>query len=1428
MLIISFKSGGLKISYMNKIISTSIIRCLLVFLFFLFFSRSYSQNVSFEHITQNDGLPSPTVTCIYKDSYGFMWFGTQRGLVKYDGYSYTVFDKVPSEKTVNVTNFFFKSIVQPNDSTLLIVLSYNGFYIFNIYTEKFTLVLNDVPGDWNNVYSVYIDELKNIWIATGEGLELFDLKKKSFLQYSLGNYLEFSATKTSGAVTSIQQDRLGNLWLFCINGYVGVFSVSTKKWRFIRYSNNPVSSHTLSHGGKLHFDQHHTLWIGTEYEGLFSYDTLTRNIQHYSTENHQLTSNVVMNFCEDRAQNLWIGTDGGGLLKFNRSKNTFEVFKNNPQDPFSISSNAIYYIYESDDHILWIGTYAAGVNIYKQNKQKFNAVKANGPVGYRLSYKSILSFAEAPDGSILIGTDGGGLNVFHPDTKRIECYTIENSAIHSNIITTIHFDHSGNLWLGSYGMGCCRYKFDKGIKRSSAVFLNEKSIWRIRSDSRGRLWFGSLNTLYTLSSKASAYLKEEPHLEIESPFGIINDLYIDTNDRIWMGTSSSGLTWYDPSIHEIYTLQAVDKEATSLPNTNVKSIFEDYEKQLWIGTEFGGLSKQSTTGRNKFHIYKEGSSLFRSVNGILEDDQNHMWLSTDNGIVYFNGTDEYITFSVDDGIQNKEFTAGATLKARNGVMYFGGVEGFNYFHPDSIQYNTRKPRVYITDIKLFNTSLIQHVPLNGHVYLSRPSFLTSELTLQHKDNVLSIVFAALDYTAPEQNRYAYMLEGFDQEWIFTDAGKRYVSYTNLPPGDYVFHVKASNNDAAWNTEGVSLHLHILPPWWMTWWFRILLFLILVALILAGYYVRLRNIRKKNKELEYTVAEKTYELRNVNDSLQEKNQEILITNEKLEAQNDEIVRKSEHIIEQQSKILEQYKQLEGKNTELNKLNETKNVFFSIIAHDLRNPVTAIHSLSEMLIENFRSYPEYEKEQMTQLIVDSSAHLKKLTIDLLDWAATQTQHYQVQTKPVHLYALVDELIPALSLQAEQKNILLHNELSQDCCVLADENMLATVIRNLVSNSIKYSSRGKVVRISNQKITEDRMQIDIQDEGIGMTEKQIQKLFSIDSIGSTLGTNNERGIGLGLIICKEFIVLNRGELLVNSSPQFGTIVSILLPIGFFSEETEQKAHVQQLPINPVITEVFIKEEVISYTGRKILIIDDETDMRKVLRSYLSDHFEIYEAENGEAGLYLAKTIFPEIVICDLNMPVMNGFEFCYQLKHNAETSHICCIILTGQSERNTEKRALEAGTDEFITKPYDSHFLIRRIMNQLNSRDQIRKRFSSDVDFTIDAVAQNETTRIFLDACIAYIESHLSDANLHADDLCKELGLSKTLLYEKIKNLTGQTVNEFIKTIRLKRSVELLKKGKMNISQIAIEVGFNSLSYFTRSFTKQYGKAPSEYLK
>ncbi|MBY0427294.1 MAG: response regulator, partial [Cytophagales bacterium] len=781
------------------------------------------------------------------------------------------------------------------------------------------------------------------------------------------------------------------------------------------------------------------------------------------------------------------------------------------------------------------------------------------------------------------------------------------------------------------------------MKRSSPVLLDGKGVWNVVEDANHTLWVGSLNMLYSIQLTPKGAIASQPTVRYSVPFGVTNAMWVDSRKDLWIGTSSMGLFKFDPKAQKFSNIRPNKSNPKALPSNNVTSILEDEIGKIWIGTEYDGIVQLVDFEKNEFLKFPNPSNQFRASNSLLKDKQGNIWMSTDNGIFQFTPQKQFNHFSLEDGLQNKEFNINASMVSIKGDMYLGGTEGFNYFKPDAIPFNTKVPRVYITELKLFNHSLVENIPFQEQVYLTKPAYLTSDITLNYEDNVFGITFSALDYLSPSQNKFQYKLEGFDKEWFIVEAAKRSVTYTNLPPGDFTFQVKGTNSDGVWSKETAKLTIHVLPPWWMTWWFRALLWVFGISGLLAFYFWRTYSIKKKNQELKELVKIKTSELKSANEELLEINEEMLITNERLEAQNLEVSRKSDRILEQQNKIIEQ-------NAELNTLNETKDKFFSIIAHDLRNPVSALHALAGQLNQNFKSFPESEKEQYVRMMLDSTTNLKKLTLDLLDWATSQTKHYLIDLKPVNVHESIEKTILALSSQAQQKNILLNHPSSSPVWVVADGKMLETVIRNLTSNAIKYSPNGSVVSIDSELAENGMVKITVEDHGVGMSESQAKNLFSLEKIESTLGTQNEKGVGLGLIICKEFVALNHGRIEVESEISVGTKVHVYLP--WAEKFTDAVLQVPEKTEPMVQTSVPVipwpkNPEIAAFANRKLLIIDDEPSARKVLRGYLGEHFEIYEAENGANGLEMAQNVFPEIIICDLNMPVMNGFEFCAQLK-------------------------------------------------------------------------------------------------------------------------------------------------------------------------------------
>lgn len=748
-------------------------------------------------------------------------------------------------------------------------------------------------------------------------------------------------------------------------------------------------------------------------------------------------------------------------------------------------------------------------------------------------------------------------------------------------------------------------------------------------------------------------------------------------------------------------------------------------------------------------------------------------------------------------------------------MYFGGIEGFNLFHPDSVHINEIVPSVKLTGFSIFNHWLKSNEEWNGKVYLRTSIPESKAIELTSHDNVFSIEFAALSFISPQSNHYAYKLEGFDQDWTYVNASKRFATYTNLDPGTYTFRVIASNNDGVWNESGASMSITVLPPWWETWWFRIMLVLAAVAGVLLYNYLRIRSVRIRNKFLEEEVKIRTADLL-------KSNEEILLKNKILEKNNLEISKKTERILEQQEEILKQ-------KSEVEQLNKTKDKFFSIIAHDLKNPVTALSILIKGLRKEVRQTTDTGKELLSHVEL-SSERIKTLTYNLLEWTKTQNGNIRVKPERLSVHKLIEENIQLHSSQTAQKQLTVTEQTDLSLFVLADYNMANTIIRNIVSNAIKYTPKGGKIEITYYS-DEGEVIISFKDNGIGMEEEVLDRLFAAEPNASLSGTENETGTGLGLAIAKEFSMLNNGDVYAESSVGHGSTFYLCLP-ATEAEHLSENEIIRNYPYEPetqgqelVSPElVAIKEQ---FAGKKIMLVDDDVQVRDSVKLILKDMFQIFEAPDVKTALELSEKIAPDLVISDVTMPGESGIELCNRLKQNWVTSHIPVVLLTAQSSQGTHLEGLLAGADAYITKPFDRNILVSTVNNLLSFLENTKLRFSSDTDILPAKYTRNKLDEEVLSKAIRFIEQNISDPDLNGDMLCKELGISKTVLYTKLKTITGQTVNEFIRTIRLKKSIDLLIEGRMNVTQIAAEMGFNSPSYYTKSFTAHFGFSPKEYV-
>lgn len=805
--------------------------------------------IIFTQLSIEEGLSQSIVECITQDNRGFMWFGTEDGLNRFDGYNITVLrhnSKDPNSLSYNE----IRSLLADRSGILWIGTFHGGLDSYDPISRQFTHYRHD-PNDstslsHNIVHTIYEDRSGVLWAGTSGGLNRFDAQSGSFVRYqhdpgdpnSLGD----------GAIHAICEDQSGALWVGTDGGGLNKFDAPNN--RFIRYTVDPNDSNTLSHNSvrSLHADQSGILWVGTNGGGLDKLDIAGERFTHYHHDpgdRHSLSHDQVYSIYEDQSGILWIGTNGGGLNKFYKETGKFIRYMNDPNDLNSIGYNEIRVIYEDRSGVIWIGTYGGGVNKFDRKRKRFNLYRPDLGNPNSLSQDIVWTIYEDAKGLLWIGTHGGGLDRFDRSNGRFTHYfhdPADPSSISGNIVRVVYEDRSGTLWVGTHGGGIC--SFDRRTERFTAYHhvpgdpgsLSHDEIRSMYEDRRGMLWIGTngggLNKFDRTAGRFTTY-RNDPADSNSLSNDFVRVIHEDARGNFWIGTQGGGLNKFDRERETFTHYRADIEDSTALNNDFIFSIHEDNSGILWMGTWGGGLNKFDPA-RGIFKSYTTADG-FESdaIYGALEDDQGNLWISSNNGLSRFDPRTEAIkNYSVEDGLQSNEFNGGSFFKSKSGEMFFGGIYGFNSFYPQEITDNPYPPQIVITSF----------LKMNKEADLPAPISELEELTLSYQDYIFAFEFAALDYAAPRKNLYAYKMEGLHGDWIYTDSSKRFATFTTLSPGRYTFRVKGSNNDGVWNAEGTSIRVIITPPFWSTWWFRGMLVLSVLSIAYALYRWRLGSVR----------------------------------------------------------------------------------------------------------------------------------------------------------------------------------------------------------------------------------------------------------------------------------------------------------------------------------------------------------------------------------------------------------------------------------------------------------------------------------------------------------------------------------------------------------------------------------------------------------
>lgn len=1370
-------------------------------------SFSQEREYIYDHFNTSNGLISDNVYKVFIDREGFAWIITYNGLQKYNGYEFETYTARPGVPGTLTSNFVM-DMFEDRDGDLIVVLE-DGIDIYNKQKDRFKNLLSNLPftplrrDEISRLASVVQDRSGSIWVTCNNHLVRIDSTKEDFFVYQdefKGNFV-------------LNRDSM-IMWIItdqAIKKYELESKLLTIK--SIQDIPGPVPVKRLN---TIYYDSEHICWLGTS-DGLFIYDeehdrfldpdsyVPWSNALQRSISNRNITA-----IYEDFRKDLWIAS-GALLFRINRVSGHVQVLKHEIDNPNTVLDEQITGIHGNHSGIIWVTYLNKGFTRMNIQTRNFGSYRFRVDRDDGLGGNSVRSVFKDPAGFIWVGLYNDGLDRIDPSGRKISHFRydpLDTRSICSNYISSLFLDGNERLWVGSHDNGLCYADQVYGEKLffTRPDFLNESDeIYHILADSLGRIWFGTRTGLgmYNYENDRFHWVLKDHNVQS----------FLFDHHTIWIASWNYGLCRLDfsrdqfnadlPSFdtatsvyfNEVFSAEAPGYEPDENALQNCISIYRDGQSNIWVGTFNSGLAKAENKEEGfRYELYdvSEGAP-GNAVYGVAGDREGNIWISTEHGIGKFDPvTEVFENYYRTDGLLSNYFMWKSYHQAPDGELFFGCVNGLNFFYPHEIEKDTVSPTVIVTELRIQNRLIRCGETVNGDVVLDRHISYQDTLVLNHRNSYFSFTFSAPGHMNPDMIRYACMLDGFDDHWIVNAKGNRSATYNNLSPGTYHFRVKASENESVWQDGYVEKTMIILPPWWKTSVAIAIYILLIGGLIFLIFHTLFRFISLRN-ELIYS----------------------------------------------------------------EKLHQSKLMFFTNVSHEFKNPLSLIKAAIPELLSDKGLAPRSRKNLL--VLKQNANNLLKLINELMEFRRTDAGISKLRSEKIDLTEFINEVAAQFECIADQKGIHFYIDVPDKKLNLwVDREKFRKIINNLLENACKHTGQAGLVTMSvvenpgkfsfnpsyhtlhlkKSKKELNYIGILVSDSGVGISGESLPKIFDRFYQIEAEHAGNHIGSGIGLALVKNLVLMHHGDIQVASERGKGTEILVLLPLGDRHLSGEERLPAgDRIPMaDPVIDDRAplhykppgkVEQAEKRLTHPRILIVEDHEALRTFLKDNLSEDYDIMEASNGAEGIEQLRNGVPDLIIADWIMPVMDGASFLREVKSDRRTDSIPVILLTARDEMKETQEGLGLGADQVITKPFNLQLLraqVQRIIE--NNRARIRK-YSLEYPESLVNVRGDRETR-FIEQVEQVIREHIRESSLNAALIAREMGISRTALYARIKEVSGLTMGEYIQKMRLRHAIKLMLYERASVSEVCVMVGISSSSYLIRLFKKYYHTTPGEYIR